>query len=179
MESMMNRRDILGLSAIAALGLSVVLDRAVAQQKTIKEQLIGTWTLVSWELIGSDGNKVAPLVGTDPKGILTFDGNSRFSFQIISERPRFASNNRMQGTPEENKAVAQGILSTFGTYSVDEAEMTFTFHNEISSWPNQNRTDGKRTPMFVGDELRYINPGAPAAGPGGNGFFVWKRAPSD
>ena len=173
----MNRRDISSLSGIVALGFSLLPGYAVAQQ-TIKEQLIGAWTLVSWELVRGDGSKVAPLVGTDPKGLMIFLSDGRFSQQIISERPKFASNDRLAGTPEENKAVAQGILSVFGGYSIDEANKTFTFHNEISSYPNQNRTNGKRTPTFVGDELRYTNPGAPAAGPGGNGYFVWKRVPS-
>lgn len=172
----MNRRDILGLILLTAFEPALAASQAAAQQKSIREQLVGTWTLVSWELVGGDGSKFAPVVGGDVKGLMIFLENGRFSQQIISERPKFASNERLSGTPEENKAVAQGILSVFGTYSIDEASKTFTFHNEISSYPNQNRTNGKRTPTFIGDELRYVNPGAPAAGPGGNGYFVWRRA---
>jgi hypothetical protein len=43
----MNRRTILNLSAIAAVGLATPLSTAVGQQKSIKEQIIGTWTFVS------------------------------------------------------------------------------------------------------------------------------------
>jgi hypothetical protein len=49
-----------------------------------------------------------------------------------SGRPKFASNNRATGTPEENKAVVQGLIAFFGTYSVNEADRTFTMHVEGS-----------------------------------------------
>jgi hypothetical protein len=35
---------------------------------------------------------------------------------------KFASNNRNEGTPEENKAIVQGSIAHFGTYTVNEAE---------------------------------------------------------
>jgi hypothetical protein len=37
----MNRRDIFGLSAIAALGLALLPGSAVSQQKSLKEQIVG------------------------------------------------------------------------------------------------------------------------------------------
>src|SRR5262249_52921942 len=36
---------------------------------------------------------------------------------VRSDLPKFASNNRDMGTPEENKAVVQGSITYFGTYS--------------------------------------------------------------
>jgi len=38
----MNRRGILSLSAITAMGLALLPGNAVGQQKTLKEQLVGT-----------------------------------------------------------------------------------------------------------------------------------------
>jgi hypothetical protein len=43
----MNRRSILSISAMTVLALAVLPGSAVAQQKTLKDQLVGTWTLVS------------------------------------------------------------------------------------------------------------------------------------
>ena len=38
-----------------------------------------------------------------------FDGNGRFAAQFMgSGLPKFASNNRLEGTPEENKAIVPG-----------------------------------------------------------------------
>jgi hypothetical protein len=41
-ENVMNRRSILGIAAMMALGLSVLSGSVVAQQKSLKDQLIGT-----------------------------------------------------------------------------------------------------------------------------------------
>ena len=55
----MRRLSVKGLSAMTALGLVVFPGAAVAQQKTLKEQLIGTWLLVSIETMAKDGTKVS------------------------------------------------------------------------------------------------------------------------
>jgi len=54
--------------------------------------------------------------------------------RLKSDLPKFAANNRQAGTPEENKAVVQGSLAYFGTYSVDEAAKTVTIHIESCSF---------------------------------------------
>jgi hypothetical protein len=59
--------------------------------------------------------------------------------------PKFASNNRQEDTAEENKAVVQGNISYFGTYTVDEAAKILIFHIESCSFPNWNGTDQKRS----------------------------------
>jgi Lipocalin-like domain len=60
-----------------------------------------------------------------------FDPNGHFSEIITrSDLPKFASNNREAGTPEENKAAVQGSIAFFGTYTVDESAKTLTQHVE-------------------------------------------------
>jgi hypothetical protein len=54
----MNRRSILNLSAITALGLVVPLNSAIAQQKSLKDQLVGTWAFVSSTGKFADGSPV-------------------------------------------------------------------------------------------------------------------------
>ncbi len=137
-----------------------------------KKLLVGTWTLVSWESVNKDGTKEPPMEGTNLKGLLIFDAN-RVSFQVISEYPKVASNNRLKTTPEENKAVAHGVLSFFGTYSVSEADKVLTLRVEASSFPNQTGGDLKRViTSLTKDELRYTNPLSLG---GGTNTFVWKR----
>ena len=113
----MNRRSVFSTSVLMALGVALLPSNVVGQQKSIKEQLVGTWTFVSSTTKLSDGS---PAWATNPKGLLIFTENGYFSSQIVrSDLPKFASNNRAQGTPEENKAVVQGSIATFGTYTVD------------------------------------------------------------
>ena len=57
----MNRRHIFSLSVIPALAL-MLPGAATAQEKTLKEQLAGTWTAVSWEQVGKDGSSSNDLV---------------------------------------------------------------------------------------------------------------------
>ena len=106
-------------------------------------------------------------------GAIVFDTGGRFAQQIIdSTIPKFASNNRQQGTPDEFKRVAQGVIAYFGTYTVD-AEQTITFHIEYSSYPNMNDTSGKREVKIAGDELQIVNRSAPS---GGAAYLTFRRA---
>ncbi len=137
------------------------------------KQLVGAWTLVSWESLNKDGIKEPTLEGANLKGLLFFDAN-RFSLQVISEYPKLASKDRMKTTPEEDKTVAHGVLSLFGIYSVSEADKVLTFRVERSSFPNQNGENLKRViTSLTADELIYTTPARLA---GGSNTFVWKRA---
>ena len=170
----MNRRSIIGLSAIMALGFALLPASAVAQQKSVKEQLVGTWTLVSFDSFDASGAKVPNMEGRDVKGLLILTGNGRWSFQIITEIPKLASNDRLKSMPAEDKAVAHGVLSNFGTYTVNEADKTLSVRFERSSFPNQlTGADAKRVATFTGDELKLDNPGRMA---GGKTVTVWRRA---
>src|SRR5262249_62162071 len=75
-EGTMNRRNILGVSVMALLGLAFVVGDVFAQQKTLKEQLVGAWTLVSEEITPSTGVKRQDF-GANPKGILILDAGGR------------------------------------------------------------------------------------------------------
>ena len=91
------------------------------------------------------------------------------------DRPRFASNNRMIGTAEENRAVSQKVVAYFGSYTVDEPNHVVTLHIEQSSFPNWNGTDQKRSFAFTGDQLRYTAASSTAT-PAESAELVWKRA---
>src|SRR2546428_3064417 len=139
--------------------------------KTAREQLVGSWTLVSLTA-GAGADQTLPY-GPNPKGTMMVDANGRFSITVLRyDLPKFASNNRDTGTPDENKAIVQGSITYFGTYSVNEADGTLTLHIERSSFPNWNGTDQKRTiASLTAEELRYTNP---AASVGGTAELVWK-----
>ena len=77
----MNRRHILSLSVITALGLALLPGSAVAQQKSLKEQLVGTWNLVSVDQTDLQGKK-HQLFGPNPKGSQVLDASGQY-VQII------------------------------------------------------------------------------------------------
>ena len=160
------------ISAITMLGLALIPGSAISQQSSLKEQLVGTWTFVSSTTKNADGS---PLWGSNPKGLVIFTDNGRFSSHTMrGDRPKFASNNRAQGTPEENKAVAIGTISSFGTYTVDEANKTYVLRYEGSSYPNQEGTASTRPFTIAGDELKVTNPSPTVGGPPSQ--LVYRRA---
>lgn len=170
----LNRRNTLALSTMALLflGIGLPASNAVAQQKSLKEQLVGTWTFVSAVNTRPDGTKFDPWSGK-AVGWQIFDSTGHFSFQVIrSDIPKLASNNRLQGTADEFKAVAQGVLSYFGTYSLDDSGKTLTQHVESSSFPNFNGSKRVWAITLTDDELTI---GSQAGAAGGTNELKWKR----
>jgi hypothetical protein len=156
----MNWRNMLSLSAITALGLASLPGNAVAQQKSVKDQLVGAWTMVQCEAVQPDGTKGPIVMGSNPAGQYIFTDNGHFSLQAAAELPKFASNNRMKRTTEEDKAVVDGSIAYYGTYTVNDADKTIALRIERSSFPNQNGVVGKRiVTALSADEMKYINPG--------------------
>jgi Lipocalin-like domain len=168
-----HRRRALPFAAIVALMFLGVALQTLAQ--SAQDQLVGTWKLGSIYIECPDGSRVDPF-GANPTGILIIDGNGRISVQFIgSDLPEFASNDRLNGTPEENKAVEQGILCYFGRYSVNDVDRSLNIHIESSSFPNWKGADQKRFLVLTEDEMKWINPTS-SSGPGFTGHTVWERA---
>ncbi len=157
----MNRRGMLAF--VASVGLVFWLNGALAQQASLKDQLVGTWMLAT-----------ADAFGPNPRGTLIFDPSGHFSAVLMrASVPKIASNNRLQGTPDEYKAIVDGTLTFFGTYAVSGTDLNLRI--EGSSFPNWDEASQKRTNVSVsGDELRYTQPDP--SGGGGATVVVWKRA---
>ena len=160
----MYRRSILGLSALTALTLVTLPGSSVAQQQSLKDQLVGSWIFVGSTGKSADGR---PAWGANPKGQLIFEANGQYSSMIMrSDIPKYASNIRMRGTADENRATVQGVIASYGTYTVDEADRSYTIQIEASSFPNWNGSKQKRTVISVTpDELKIDNPTPSYGGP--------------
>ena len=107
-----------------------------------------------------------------------YDATGHFSVIITrSDLPKFASNNRETGTAEENKAIVQGSLASFGTYSVNETNKNYTQHVESCTFPNWNGADQKTIFNIDGDKLSIHVISGPLTSIGtGTAYVVWKRA---
>jgi hypothetical protein len=158
--------------SLATMALYVVLaspDAAVAQAA---KDLVGTWTNVSNTNIRPDGSK-ADVFGPRGTGIVIFESNGRYAIiNVNPDIPKFASNNRAQGTAAENKAVVEGSIAHYGTYSYDAANKVINLKIEGSTYPNWAGTEQKRTIItFAGDDLKW----SVVASIGGTGEVGWKR----
>lgn len=163
---------IIFIVSVLGMLIGLGLPARVSNAQTAKD-IVGAWTLVSVEAGGADGSKSQPY-GANPVGIIIFDASGHYS--NLTSRvglPKFASNNRTQGTPEENMAIVQGSIAHFGKYSVSEADKAIIFHIENSTYPNWNGAEQKRSFTVTGDELKYV---VPTGSGGGAVTVVWKRA---
>jgi len=170
----MNVRSLLSIAAVAALGLTLVPSVLVAQQKPLKDQIVGTWTLVSWVQTLKDGSKNLRF-GNDPKGINTFTPDGHFTLIIMRpDLPKISSGNPEKPTPAEAQALVSGSIAYFGTYTVDEASKTIHEHLDATTLVNQLALPQDRVVTAItDDEMKYRNPVSVL---GGNIELVWKRA---
>jgi Lipocalin-like domain len=74
-----------------------------------------------------------------------------------SDLPKFTD--RAKATPEDSKAVVQGSIAYYGTYTVDEPSKTVTLHVDGSTVSALNGTDQKRIIKSISaDEMNTLNP---------------------
>ena len=175
----LNRKSATALAFAGALACMMLsgATSSFAQQKgaSLKDQLVGTWLLVSAENTGKDGSKTLPF-GPNPKGTAVLDRSGRFVVLNINPGlPKIASNNRATATPEENKAIVSQSLGLMGTYTVNEADKSMTWHVEASTFANWAGQDLKRPINSVtADEIKWTNPAASIGA--ATTTLTWKRA---
>ena len=101
-----------------------------------KEQLIGTWTRVLYEVGESHP------MGCDAVGLLIYDPDGRMSLQIMRpDRSKFRSAGSKEGeyevgSADETTSAFRGYIAYFGTYEVREKERFVIHHVEGSLFPN-------------------------------------------
>jgi hypothetical protein len=161
--------------AAAMLALALSAGAAAAQPaKSLADQIVGTWNFVVAEVAAPDGKKSFPF-GETPKGILIFTPDGRFAqIHVAGDVPKIASNNRLTGTPEEYAGIMRRSLSVFGTYTVDEANKTVTYHIVSSSFPNwEGEAQTRSIDKLTAEEFVNTNPGV--AGGRGSASNFYKR----
>jgi hypothetical protein len=155
------------------LGVSALATDTCAQQKPseLRQQMVGTWSL-SEQWVEQDGKRIQRF-GANPKGIAMYDSNGRFATILLrTDLPKFASNNAMTGTADENKAIVQGSNATFGTWSIDEQDGSLISQIDGSTFPGWDGQRQKRTLSIVGGEMKMCVPGAQI---GGTACAIWRR----
>ena len=167
------RRSIRAVRGVVALAL-IAGCASASRRAALASPLAGTWVLTGAPEIRPDGTTGLPY-GTDPKGLLVVDDMGRYSLQIFStDRTRFASSDKRQGTPDEYRAASLGMSSHFGRCFIDSASGRLIFRIEHASFPNWDGTEQKREYQLTGDELTYRVP-ASATGNGTIAVSSWRR----
>jgi Lipocalin-like domain len=150
----MNPHSSFVFHAIAAIALALLPGNVSAQQRTLAQQLVGTWTIVSYQGTAPDG---ARREITNPKGLLIFDAAGRYA-QVIArdDRPKFKSPS--QPTVEELAAATEDFFAAnAGTWTVSEAEKLLIQTFEAALRPDNEGTTFRSGITLSGDELRLTS----------------------
>lgn len=167
------RNGLIGFVVATTVALPASLAPWSVARAQSASEVVGTWALVS-SVTEKDGARTDQF-GTGAKGMLTLDADGHFMLTIIGpDLPKFASNNRAAGTPDEDRAVVSKSIAMIGSYAVNAAEKTLTFKVDSATFPNWNGTEQKRL-LVAGNpgELKYVTP---TASSGGVGTVTWRRA---
>jgi len=168
-------RKIIVLLLVLGTATAAYSQKQMAPKKSLKEQLQGTWLLVSVDNIYPDSSRVHPY-GENPQGMLIFDEKGNYALQILKAvRTKIASGDKNKSTPVENAALVQGSNSHFGKYSVDEASHTITFTIEHAFFPNWEGTEQKRQYAYTGDEIKYVVTHTTQGGQSVIAEVAWRR----
>ena len=155
------------LPAVTAILLSTSMLVAAGQGK-VAQRLVGSWELVSYEIIAADGTRRP---GAYDRGQITYDASNRMSAHLMN------SANKADTSPQTDElraAAFRRYLGYYGPFVVDEAAGTVT-----------HLVEGSSNPSWVGSkQLRYFELSADNArltlslrdGTRTTQSLVWKRS---
>ena len=169
----MNRRNILSITAITALGLALLPGSAVAQQKPLKDQLVGGWN-------SSPGNVRLP---TEPRPTRTVriprasSITARMAVSSSCSARRSAENCRQRpsqgdtGGSQGARGRGDRLLRNLHGGRAEQDDLTAP---DVTTFPNQSANQKRTITSLTADELKFTNPTATA---GGRIDVTMKRAP--
>ena len=156
--------------AFSALSVSLLLSCIGATAQSVsKQQLAGAWELQSAVFIAGDGTKTDSF-GANPTGRITLTADGSYSLIILrGDLPKVSSNNRLQATPEENKAIVTGSVAHFGSYDVTGNSIALKI--AFGTFPNTNGSEQKRDIVdFANESWKWV-----VNERGGQSVNQWKR----
>ncbi|MBN2348046.1 MAG: lipocalin-like domain-containing protein [Bacteroidales bacterium] len=125
----------------------------VPQEISVKDKLIGNWTLIS--VTGSENrNNHALPMGDHVTGSLIFTPDLRMSLQVINtDRGQLSGSDPYYVPDNEIRMAFLSYYAYYGTYSVYESSDLLRINIEGSSVPNWQNTAVDRNFSFNGDTL--------------------------
>src|SRR5215831_3551593 len=98
-------RRCINVLCLSATALVLISTGVVAQQKSLKEQIQGPWSLASCNGTNEKGEKTINCASNNPRGILILAGNGNYASTTVA--------------PGRKNADAPGVAANFGTWSVN------------------------------------------------------------
>ena len=120
---------------------------------TIREQLLGTWKLVSYYTEGTDGSSVYPM-GQSVCGFIMYLPDGYMSANLmVPGRPPYTGGMANTATQAELAAGALGYFGYAGRYEVDESARAVRHAIEVALAPNLVGSTQLRHVRFDGQRM--------------------------
>jgi Lipocalin-like domain len=146
-----------------------------AYGQSLREQLLGAWTLVSLTRFVGDVEEPG-MLGREAIGRIIFAPDGHMCFNAMRpNRSKFGSRDFQAGTPEEKTAAYDSYTGYCGRYEVNEQERSMVVRVELSSYPNWTGTTQKRFVEVAGNRL-LNSPPILSEGRQIVAVAVWERA---
>ena len=109
-------------------------------QQITASQVAGVWRLRSARRTAY--GSTSDWFGAHPDGLLIFTDELHFTEAVTrTDLPPVVSGDRLSATPQENRALAQGTLGCYGTYTTGEDGSLASQHVLGSTFPDWNNTE--------------------------------------
>jgi hypothetical protein len=133
--------------------------RTHVPQNQHREQLLGTWKMISWTIEDLISGDKSPGLGENPAGYITYSLEGRVMVLVLrGDRKKPGG---LVPTDAEKIALYDSMFAYAGTYSVDDEKVV---HHIDMSWNEAwTGTTQIRFLKLQGDQLTYIS--APARNP--------------
>jgi len=147
-------------------------------KQSLRERLIGAWSLVSYEERPVDGSPPFFPLGEEPKGIIMYTPDGFMSAQLAKpDRAPFASGDWFEASDAEFKEEATSYIAYTGPFHVDEEKQQLSHSMFISLFPNWTGQTQPRVVRQEGDRL-FLSSASPISTSGKivNSQLEWRRA---
>ena len=142
-----------------SLAYSLSMNAAFAQQG-LKDRLVGTWKIISWESLRPNGQIVNIWMGLHPTGLIIYQPNGYMAVQIMADpRPTFAQNPATSPpTFDEFRNAYYGYYAVWGTYTINDAGNGVVHNLEGSERPGEVGGKHPRSVSIDGSKLVITTP---------------------
>ena len=105
-----------------------------------------------------------------------FDAGGRLSLHLVDlNRPDFADGDFLRGSADEVRQAFNGYFGYFGSFTLNSAAQTITFHIDGSAFPNYIGSDQLRYFEISEDRLVLRTPPERAGGQDIVYYITWER----
>ena len=139
-----------------------------------RDQLVGTWRLVSCETRYQDGSVIHPM-GDDAVGFLVYAADGYMAATLSrSNRPAFTTGEMMTADVQEKARGWDSYFSYVGRYEIGDGQITH--HIEVSQYPNWIGGAQLRFMILDSDHLELSTPSQTSRRGRQASYLTWRRA---